>query len=129
MKKKKSANQPSSLPASAAENTGDSLPKTRKPSTVKKTTTKTYVVVDFPLAGEIITTPSYTMRVGASAASNVEISVDEKEWQSCRFSVGYWWFDWAGYESGPHQVSARLTDESGKTVKSKPRRFMVLTAS
>lgn len=86
---------------------------------------KSVVVVDFPLEGEIVTTPHYTFRIGCSATAPLEICVDGREWAPCRASVGYWWYDWSASESGAHTVVARMKT-GRRSVESRPRRFTVL---
>lgn len=86
---------------------------------------RAYVVIDYPLEGEIVTSAAYTVRLGAGGAERVEVSFDGKEWQPARESVGYWWYDWTGYGAGAHTVVARAY--AGKrAVKSKPRSLTVL---
>ncbi|MBI3551636.1 MAG: hypothetical protein HY077_03900 [Elusimicrobia bacterium] len=92
----------------------------------EKPAEQSYVVVDFPQEGEAILSPEYTLRVGASAdAEKVEVSIDGADWKACRNAVGFWWFDWAGYASKAHKVSARITTKDGRTVFSDPRKFSV----
>ncbi len=84
-----------------------------------------YVGVDFPQVGEILTSPQYAIRVSTSATEGVEISIDGKEWQPCRESVGFWWYDWSGFGSGVHTVVSRIL--AGKrSLKSKPRSFTAI---
>lgn len=64
------------------------------------------IAVEYPQEGEIITSPSYTFRIDASAP-RVEIAIDGGGWSPCRRSDDYWWFDWSDYESGPHQAVVR----------------------
>jgi hypothetical protein len=74
------------------------------------------ISVDHPKRKECIVFPEYTFRVETSSASAVEVSIDGEAWQSCRRSVGYWWYDWSGYRSGMHQAVFRLRpDGAGKT--------------
>jgi hypothetical protein len=65
---------------------------------------KNYVVVDFPQEGEILTSPSYTLRVSTSAVENVHISIDGRDFQPMRESVGFWWYDWANFGAGAHTL-------------------------
>jgi hypothetical protein len=93
--------------------------------TLPQNASKTFVAVDYPQEGEIITAAQYTLRLTSSAVDGVEVSIDGKAPQPCRESVGYWWFDWSGYGSGPHTVVARIN--AGKRVlKSQVRSFTVL---
>lgn len=86
---------------------------------------KTFLVVDYPQEGEIVTAAEYTLRLSTNAAAGVEVSIDGKDPKPCRESVGHWWFDWSGYGSGPHTVVARVNGGK-RTVKSQIRSFTVL---
>ncbi len=84
-----------------------------------------YVGVDYPQVGEILTSPQYAIRISTSATEGVDISIDGKEWQPCRESVGFWWYDWSGFGAGVHTVVARIA--AGKrSLKSKPRSFTAI---
>ncbi|GEM_PF-3899453 len=77
-----------------------------------------YVVIDYPKEGEIITSPNYTIRIGASEGNTVEVSIDAAgSWNVCRLAEGYWWYDWANYSPGFHLVKARMVDSKGKVIK------------
>lgn len=86
---------------------------------------KNYVVVDYPQEGEIVTTPSYTLRVSTSAVENVQISIDGRPFESMRESVGFWWYDWSAYGAGAHTVISRIL-VGKRPQKSKARSFTVL---
>jgi hypothetical protein len=70
------------------------------------------ITVDYPQERERITSPEYTFRVAARAASRVEVSIDDNAWQACRQADGYWWYDWSGYMSGKHQAVARIQPQN-----------------
>jgi hypothetical protein len=86
---------------------------------------KHYVGLDYPQVGEILTSPHYAIRVSTSATEGVSISIDGKEWQPCRESVGFWWYDWSGFSAGVHTVVARIS-VGKRFLKSKPRTFTAL---
>jgi len=105
--------------------------------TAKKTNTKTtakttltakgeYVVIDHPKNLENITSWYYSIRIGATEADGMDISIDDQPWQPCRYSVGYWWFDWSDFTPGTHQLVARLTKTNGEYLLSKRRRCKVI---
>ncbi|MDD2804024.1 MAG: hypothetical protein PHV33_00585 [Elusimicrobiales bacterium] len=81
-----------------------------------------YVVVDYPKNLETITSKQYTMRIGASDCTGVDISVNDQPWQPCRWANGYWWFDWTNYTTGTHQLVARMHKRNGEYLISKRRR-------
>ena len=70
------------------------------------------VAVEYPQEGELITDPRYTFRIGGPAQC-VEIAIDGDDWQPCRQSDDFWWFDWSGYDSGRHQAVVRAADPGG----------------
>lgn len=84
-----------------------------------------YVGVDYPQVGEILTSPQYSIRISTSATEGVDISIDGKEWQPCRESVGFWWHDWSGFGAGVHTVVARIA-VGKRYLKSKPRSFTAI---
>jgi len=86
-----------------------------------------FVVVDYPREKEAVVSFEYTFRIGASPdAARVEVSIDGADWQPCRESVGFWWYDWSGYSSkAARQLQARVTTHDGRVVTSEPRRFGV----
>lgn len=84
------------------------------------------VVLDHPQRGEKITSPQYTFRVGALGdIERVEISINQGPWQACRYSVGYWWYDWSGYSAGRYQAAVRAQTRGGRTLASDPAKFSV----
>lgn len=99
------------------------------PHETGKTTkaSKVCVVLDHPQQGENITAPQYTFRVGTPGNTDrVEISIDQGSWHPCRYSVGYWWYDWSGYKEGRYQAEARAWTKDGQVSTSGPRNFQVL---
>ena len=83
-------------------------------------------VLDFPQAGEVITGPYYTFRIGTPEGSEgVEVAVDRGPWHACRRSAGYWWYDWSGYASGDHELVARGRTPDGEELRSEVRKFQV----
>lgn len=79
--------------------------KTRKQNEQKN---ENYVVIDYPKHLETITSPHYTIRIGASPTSKVEVSIDGGPWMPARESVGYWWYDWCNITPGTHEIIARI---------------------
>lgn len=85
------------------------------------------VVLDHPQRGEKITAPQYTFRVGPSGdIERVVISIEKGPWQPCRYSVGYWWYDWTGYTQGKYQAEVRAWTKDGSVVSSGPSKFQVV---
>ena len=78
---------------------------------------KNYIVIDHPVNNEKLNYHHYAIRIGANWTSDgVEICINNGEWQKCRHSVGYWWYDWPHIPAGEHTIVARSKDEKGKVV-------------
>lgn len=75
--------------------------------------TATPVRVNYPREGDSIIWPAYTFRIETKAAGKVELSIDQNEWKPCRQAGGYWWYDWAGYQTGGHRAVARIQPQNG----------------
>ena len=98
----------------------------RKAQEVRGPVVSAEITVDYPQEKELVISPDYTFRVAAKAASRVEISIDDSEWQPCRQADGYWWYDWSGYMSGKHQAVARIQPQNdGQKATSRACRFRV----
>ena len=96
---------------------------TGKTAKTKLTTTEEYVVVDHPKNLETIHAGHhYAVRVGASNCTGMDISINDQPWQPCRHAVGFWWFDWAHFPAGTHQLVARMHKPNGEYLISKRRR-------
>ena len=76
------------------------------------------VHVDFPQESEQIPQGSYTIRVSAATENGVEVSVNGKTWNECRFTGGYHWFDWQPKKSGRVKIVARIRSEKGAANRS-----------
>ncbi|HVE11799.1 MAG TPA: hypothetical protein VNI01_00270 [Elusimicrobiota bacterium] len=87
------------------------------------------VSIDYPQEMECISSPTYTFRIAVEDGERVEVSIDDSDWQTCRHSGEYWWFDWQGYAAGRHGMVARVWTREGRALKSKIRRFKVYPAS
>jgi hypothetical protein len=77
----------------------------------------TYIIIDHPSANETVYPNHYAVRIGASNKGAVEISINNSEWLPCRYSDGYWWFDWQEFKSGKNKIVARLKNEKGRVLK------------
>ncbi len=109
----------SSIPAAPAATVKTAAP-------IAPIAAKADITIDCPVEGEIITGRTYTFRLSAIHPRSVEVSFDGKDWKSCRESVGYWWYDWSGFQAGPYSMAARMTDKNGKVSKAQVRRFTAL---
>lgn len=122
--------RPGGKPQAEAEKAEESeMPKTAVKKTTNTKTAKTkpaateYVVVDHPKNLETITAGlHYAVRIGASACTGMDVSIDDQPWQPCRNAVGYWWYDWADFPAGAHQLVARMHKPNGEYLISKRRR-------
>jgi hypothetical protein len=77
---------------------------------------KDYVVIDYPKENEVITHPSYTLKIAASSGQSVEVSINGGDWAPCYSAEGFWWFGWSNYASVPHKIIARSLDAGGKVI-------------
>jgi hypothetical protein len=82
--------------------------------------------IDYPQEEEAITSEHYTFRVKAPLnAEKVEVCIDGAPWQLCRYSSGFWWYDWSDYGSGEHEVVARILPFDSRNYTLRTRRFSV----
>jgi glutamine synthetase len=82
--------------------------------------------IDFPSEGELVFSPHYGIRITASGASAVDVSLDAGDWQACRpDNASQWWYDWTGYGPGAHVVCARITRRDGTSETLRPRALRV----
>lgn len=82
--------------------------------------------IDYPREEERVTSAHYTFRIAAPMnAEKVEVCVDGAPWQLCRYSGGFWWYDWSGYFSGEHEIVARVLPFDSRTYVLTTRRFTV----
>jgi glutamine synthetase len=81
--------------------------------------------IDFPFEGELIISPHYSVRVTASEARAVEVSIDAGAWKPCRKADAYWYYDWTGYAPGAHVVCVRVTHQDGEQETLRPRALRV----
>ncbi|MDR0485356.1 MAG: hypothetical protein LBH29_01365, partial [Elusimicrobiota bacterium] len=76
-----------------------------------------YLCIDYPVESEQISASHhYALRIGASNDGYVEISFNGGEWNPCRYSAGYWWFDMLYFKAGDYSLRARMADAEGKTI-------------
>ncbi|MDR2436629.1 MAG: hypothetical protein LBD17_00945 [Endomicrobium sp.] len=94
----------------------------KKGDWVDKVFSDSYVVIDYPNEKEIISGIHYALRIGASSDGYAEISFNDGEWLPCRFSGGYWWFDWMDFIPGHYSVSARLVSHGGDVIVESSKR-------
>lgn len=82
---------------------------------VQAVSTRTKLVLDYPQPEELIVSRQYTLRFSTPEGTPaVDVSIDGGAWQACRFAVGHWWYDWDGYDEGPHLIRARAATEGGQ---------------
>jgi hypothetical protein len=86
------------------------------------------VAVDYPQSGEAVTSPEYTIRITSDKATTVQVFIDGGPWLPCRLETERWWYDWAGYLAGKHQVKARAHMDDGEIVTSRLVDFVVESA-
>ena len=82
--------------------------------------------VECPGEGEAISRPYYTLQITAMLGGGVDVSIDQGDWLPCREALGFWWFDWSGFDAGPHELTVRTRVGEGLALVSGPRRFTAL---
>lgn len=97
-----------------------------KKAKARATQSRAAVLVEFPAEGEELTGRSYTFRVTTTPdAKAVELALDKGDWRPCREAVGFWWYDWSGFQDGEHEAAARTHVGDAISVNSATRRFTV----
>jgi hypothetical protein len=81
--------------------------------------------LDYPKQAERIAQGHYGMRVTSPDADEVDVSINQGPWLSCRASVGHWWYDWRNFDAGEHEVIARARAKGGRWLVSTPHEFFV----
>ncbi len=99
---------------------------TRNTTKAHRTAPTRQIQIDYPLEGELLTCPYYTLRISASPeAQGVEVQLNGGEWSPCREAMGFWWFDWSGFSDGAMQARARALTPEGTIGETPVRRFKV----
>lgn len=81
----------------------------------RNVTVEAPVMMDYPKGMEAVTSPHYTLRFTTSPETQlVEVSIDGGPWSECRKAGGHFWFDWANYMSGRHEIVARAMLADGQ---------------
>ncbi|MBI4668618.1 MAG: hypothetical protein HY747_05450 [Elusimicrobia bacterium] len=95
--------------------------------TKKETADTPNAAIDFPAEGEAIKLGQYTVRVGAPHATEVQVSVNSSDWQTCRTSVGYHWYDWSPTKAGKYKLIARYRSNGSDWTRTNIRTCAVTT--
>lgn len=84
------------------------------------------LAIEFPKDHEMISVPVFDVCIEpVGNVKNIEISIDGQSWRRCRYAVGFWWFEWSGYQSGHHQIVCRGRTQNESLFVTPPRRFWV----
>lgn len=83
------------------------------------------IVIDYPRENERVFPGHYAIRIGTPALGQVEVSIDKGQWQACRLTNGYYWFDWWVSEPGSHSIAARIKLDGKRILKSSERKCVV----
>ena len=104
-----------------------SHPKKAAPASNKEPSAdlKGAVTIDFPTEGETIAAGHYAIRISGESGADVEVTVDGKNWNPTRQSIGYYWFDWWTTHNGESKIKARLRFGKGRWKESDERRCLV----
>lgn len=82
--------------------------------------------VDYPLEEELVMPGHYAIRIGSDSEAEVEVSINDSEWQTCRWSVGYHWYDWWPTQAGDINIVLRFRTGKGRWKKTDRRRCRVI---
>jgi hypothetical protein len=80
------------------------------------------IAIDFPREEELVNPGHYAIRISGVPNAEVQISINNGEWQGCRASIGHYWFDWAPAKAGEVVINARQRVGKGRW-KSSDQRF------
>ena len=84
------------------------------------------VAVGYPRENEKVFPGHYAVRLTGYPGDQVQISINNGDWQDCRFAAGHFWFDWYPMKPGKYSLVARLKrGGKGKAVSSDPRNCTV----
>lgn len=86
-----------------------------------KTPEAPYIWIDYPTQNETLQGAEYNVRLGIGGADLVEISVDRSPWLPCRWTSGYWWYDWSNIAAGKHTLVARMRTSDSRWYKTPAR--------
>ena len=67
--------------------------------------------IDYPQAGEKVSPGHYSIRI-SGCQGECQAAIDDGEWQACRTSDGYCWYDWQPQEAGRHRITVRARSGS-----------------
>ena len=83
------------------------------------------ICIDYPQNNETVYCGHYCFRLGSrKPCSAMQVSINGGEWQNCRYTNGYWWFDWWNFNTGNFYLEARAYVD-GKEEQTAKRRFKV----
>jgi hypothetical protein len=127
---RKSAAAPASKPPSRkAPSTAAAAPATQGPTEILfkdlpqhgQEPVAPFIWIDHPLENERLFHSEYVIRLGVGGAEQVEISIDKGAWIPCRFTSGYWWYDWTNIPRGKHVLAARMRTAGGQWYRTPAR--------
>jgi hypothetical protein len=104
------------------------IKKTLKFDSTISDTPQAEILIDYPMEGEQVHEGSYAIRISTEPNAEVEISINNGEWQPCRESLGYWWFDWQPLVGARCKLVARSRVGKGRWKKSAPRSCQIVNS-
>ena len=97
-------------------------------NSTSSTTALRTALLAFPMEGELVLSPHYTIRVTAQDAKGVDVSIDGGTWQACVRDGQGFAYDWKGYSAGNHVICARIAYPDGTRETLRPRALRVVFA-
>ena len=84
------------------------------------------IELQYPQEGEKVYKGHYAMRFDVQNVQNVQLSINNGDWQNCREASGHYWFDWYPSEAGSFRIVARAIGPEGREAKSTVRTCKVI---
>lgn len=84
------------------------------------------IEIEYPVEGERIAPGHYAVRIVAPPNAQVRLSINNGSWETCRFSVGHYWYDWHPGRPGTYKMTARSRVGNSAWKTSKERSCSVI---
>ncbi len=86
------------------------------------------ISIDYPKEEELVLLGHYAVRLAGTLDAQVELSINDGEWNGCRNALGFYWFDWTPSDSGETVLKARLRVGNGRWKMSTARFCRVVSS-
>ena len=86
------------------------------------------VVIDYPREGDLLLSGHYAVRITSAHDNQVQISINNGDWQDTRAAGGFFWFDWWLSKPGKYTLVARAKKGKATPKKSANRNCTVVAS-